>query len=111
MSLNSHVDVVIIGFGVLGAAAALVTAGTGARVLALDRNVRTGHRPFSSRAARSRDDLRAELRSRRWTRASRCGRSAACTNSRWTRDGWWASATRRCPPKAAAPPATAACGR
>ncbi|MBE1536876.1 hypothetical protein [Actinomadura algeriensis] len=62
MSLNSHVDVVIIGFGVLGAAAALVTAGTGARVLALDRNVRTGHRPFSSRTARSRDDLRAELR-------------------------------------------------
>lgn len=62
MSLNSHVDVVIVGFGVLGAAAALITAETGARVLALDRNVRTGHRPLSSRAARSRDALRAELR-------------------------------------------------
>ncbi|MFC8102699.1 hypothetical protein [Streptomyces sp. NPDC057363] len=60
MSLDGQVDVVVIGFGVAGAAAALAAAGTGARVLALEQRglVRKDWRGPSPRV-RSRSALRS----------------------------------------------------
>lgn len=59
MSLDGQVDVVVIGFGVAGAAAALAAADTGARVLALEqRSLVRKHWRGTSPRARSRSALR-----------------------------------------------------
>ncbi|WP_228638384.1 FAD-binding protein [Microtetraspora sp. AC03309] len=62
MSLDEHVDVVVVGFGVSGAAAALAAAEADARVLVLDQRVPVEGRRVASGADRSRDELRAGLR-------------------------------------------------
>lgn len=62
MSLNLDADVVVVGFGMAGAAAALAAAEDGARVLVLDRAVR--RRLATPRAQRP-------VRLRRWA-SSQC---------------------------------------
>jgi hypothetical protein len=62
MSQDPQVDVVVVGFGLAGAAAAIAVADVGARVLVVDCGVPTGRRLLASRSARRRGALRAELR-------------------------------------------------
>ncbi|MDX6742160.1 FAD-binding protein [Actinocorallia sp. A-T 12471] len=60
MALDGHVDVVVVGFGVAGAAAALAAAHAGSRVLVLDQTPLSEYRLTGSR--RPRELLRAGLR-------------------------------------------------
>lgn len=64
MSLDGHADVVVIGFGVAGAAAALAAADCHRRVLVLDQSVPTDRRFGRSRSDRARASLRARLRAK-----------------------------------------------
>ncbi|MFC5746339.1 FAD-binding protein [Actinomadura rugatobispora] len=61
MPLPRNADVVVVGFGVAGAAAALAAARAGARVTVLDRGVPTARPLALSRSARSRRALRSGL--------------------------------------------------
>jgi hypothetical protein len=62
MSPNEHADVLVIGFGVAGAVAALAAVDADARVLVLDQSVPADRGFAASRGVRSRDALRAGLR-------------------------------------------------
>ncbi|MFJ3774589.1 hypothetical protein ACIPX0_23115 [Streptomyces sp. NPDC090075] len=62
MSLDGQVDVVVVGFGMVGAAAALAAASAGARVLALDRSGARERRWSASPLARSRAAMRNAAR-------------------------------------------------
>jgi hypothetical protein len=61
MALDGHADVVVVGFGVAGAAAALAAAYADARVLVLDWSVPSERGFGASRAARSRAAVRTGL--------------------------------------------------